>query len=263
MHTLQSLHSNILNEDRPYWVCLPASYEHEPDRRYPVVVILDGETNGRWVPSILDFMATRNRMPEVIAVGIHSSNPESGLPPGTRVRDTTPTHSTIEYNGQRRESYEPSGGADDFLRFVGEEFLPHIDAAYRTEPKRAIVGHSLTGTLVTHAFVPGNPHFQAYLPIDACFWWDDQVSTRMLRDVPSDSNVFKSSMFIVCGGRVPVAVKAQEDFFALLMERAPEELRGNFYFRRYPEETHGSCYLKGIYDGLTFTFGARDQIGRR
>lgn len=209
MQVLQSIHSDILNEDRPYWVHLPASYENEPDRHYPVVVILDGEMNGLWVPGILDFMARRKRMSEVVAVGIHSSDPEVGLPQDTRVRDTTPTHSIIEYNGEVRDSYEPSGGADNFLRFVGEELLPHIDAEYRTEPERAIVGHSLTGTLVTHAFVTGNPHFEAYVPIDACFWWDDQVSTRMLGDLPSDSNVFKNSFFIACGGRVPVAVKAQ------------------------------------------------------
>jgi predicted alpha/beta superfamily hydrolase len=260
MKDKQTIHSVLLEEERPYWVHLPVSYGKDPNQRYPVVVILDGETNGRWVPGILDFMATRYRMPEVIALGIYSSDPAYDLPTDARVRDSTPTNSVIEYDGTIQEVYRPSGGADRFLRFVGEELMPMIDGRYRTEPRRVMVGHSLMGTLVTHAFLTSNPHFQAYVAVDACFWWDNQLAWRMLRDLPDTSPAFACSLFIVCGGCIPSAVKAQEDFFTLLMERVPEELRANFFFRRYPEETHGSCYLKGIYDGLTYTIGRRDMI---
>ena len=43
--TKHILHSNILNEDREYWVTLPESYNNEGSsyKSYPVLIVLDGK----------------------------------------------------------------------------------------------------------------------------------------------------------------------------------------------------------------------------
>ena len=39
----QSLHSAVLNEERNYWIHLPAGYEQDTTKRYPVIYLLDGD----------------------------------------------------------------------------------------------------------------------------------------------------------------------------------------------------------------------------
>jgi enterochelin esterase-like enzyme len=60
---------------RSVLVCLPASYAAHPERRYPVVMFLHGEPGAArdWVdkgdlPTLLDRLAARGAMPEVIAL---------------------------------------------------------------------------------------------------------------------------------------------------------------------------------------------------
>lgn len=83
-----SLHSKILNEDRPYLVYLPPSYkanrDHAP-QKYPVIYLLDGEWNFEWVCEVAQFMGDTQKIPELIVVGILNTD---------RERDLTPTHAT-------------------------------------------------------------------------------------------------------------------------------------------------------------------------
>ncbi len=75
-----SLWSDVLGEERPYWVYLPASYD---DARYalvdyPVLYLLDGDTHFHLATGVVQFMsegANANiQIPEMIVVGVPSAN---------------------------------------------------------------------------------------------------------------------------------------------------------------------------------------------
>src|ERR1043165_8892615 len=67
-----SLRSKVLNEERPYWVYLPASYIDRTfmPRRYPVLYLLDGEAYFHSASGVVQFMSSgfngNNQIPELI-----------------------------------------------------------------------------------------------------------------------------------------------------------------------------------------------------
>jgi predicted alpha/beta superfamily hydrolase len=135
-----TLHSTVLNEERPYWLYLPESYNSKTQspEAYPVLYLLDGDALFHTATGVVEFMSRNgnDQIPELIVVAIPSTN---------RNRDLTPTHSLINQIGKESKSLTSSGGADAFLRFLQEELVPRIYASYRTLPFRILAGHSLGG----------------------------------------------------------------------------------------------------------------------
>src|SRR5690242_9460625 len=80
-----TLHSEVLKEDRPYWIYLPPSYNDSQlgKARYPVVYLLDGNAYFHAGTGVVQHLAAVNRIPDMIVVGI---------PNTVRTRDMTPTH---------------------------------------------------------------------------------------------------------------------------------------------------------------------------
>jgi predicted alpha/beta superfamily hydrolase len=83
-----SLYSKTLNEDRPFWVYLPQSYDSKvfAPKSYPVMYLLDGDAHFHSASGVVQFMSSGNlnhRVPEVIIVAVPNTK---------RAMDLTPTH---------------------------------------------------------------------------------------------------------------------------------------------------------------------------
>ena len=76
------IHSAVLKEERNYRVYLPDSYAWAKDRRYPVLYVLDGESQFLHTAASVDYLAAHGEIPELIVVGLDST---------VRVRDFSPT----------------------------------------------------------------------------------------------------------------------------------------------------------------------------
>src|SRR5882757_3434126 len=73
--SIDSIHSQILKEQRKFWVHLPASARDglHPKKKYPVVYLLDGDWNFTGVVGMIDLLSSVNGnayWPEMIVVGI-------------------------------------------------------------------------------------------------------------------------------------------------------------------------------------------------
>jgi len=109
------MESKILNEERSYIVGLPKSY-NESTTKYPVLVLLDGDSNFPVVSGMIDKMKER-QIPEMIIVAVVNTD---------RTRDFTPTNSIIFLDGSKKPQYQKtSGGSAAFLDFLEEE-LPKL-----------------------------------------------------------------------------------------------------------------------------------------
>lgn len=92
-----SLRSRVLGEERPYWVCLPASYGDPTfaPRRYPVLHLLDGEVYFHPASGVVQFMSSgfsgNNQTPESMAFAV---------PDTYRTRDLVPKRSTVVVAGE-------------------------------------------------------------------------------------------------------------------------------------------------------------------
>jgi uncharacterized protein len=83
------LHSQVLKEDRPYWVYLPESYQpsNYAPKRYPVLYLLDGDSHFQWAAGVVRFMSIgwnlNVQIPELIIVAVPNTSTN-------RDRDLTP-----------------------------------------------------------------------------------------------------------------------------------------------------------------------------
>jgi pimeloyl-ACP methyl ester carboxylesterase len=144
------LPSAILGETRRIHIALPASYPvSSPTRRYPVVVVVDGEVLTAQVATVGANLTRFGQIPESIIVGIENTN---------RLRDLTPPGLSVSGSGL-------SEGGDKFIDFIEKELLPLIDSRYRGGAPRTFVGHSSGGILATY-IAATRPGFAAIIAID-------------------------------------------------------------------------------------------------
>jgi S-formylglutathione hydrolase FrmB len=154
----EQLRGNPLGDphERPLWVHVPPGYDDEPDRRYPVVVVIQGYTGtvsmwrnrGPWrqpFPELADAVLADGATPPGIVVYVDAWTALGG------------------------SQYLDSPAIGRYHSYLCDEVVPFVDARYRTLPDRrhrAIAGKSsggygamatamrrpeLFGALATHA----------------------------------------------------------------------------------------------------------------
>ena len=116
--------SQVLGEDRAILVRTPPGYAARAGERFPVLYMTDGDAHMQHTSGTVSFLARNARMPEMIVVGIPNTD---------RARDLTPTR-VERMSGNPNARFPTSGGADNFLKFIETELVPHIDSKYRTVP---------------------------------------------------------------------------------------------------------------------------------
>ena len=171
--------STQLVHPRPVTVWLPPGYDSEPDRRYPVLYLHDGqnlfdpETAFGGVPWAADDTAERliraGEVEPLILVGIGN------------------TPDRLKEYGPLDLRPGPWDLARAYGRFVTGELKPFIDRTYRTRPEPAHtgVGGSSMGGLISLALGRWFPEvFGRVLAMSPSLWYD-QEST--LRGVPGNT----------------------------------------------------------------------------
>ena len=237
-----TLHSKILNEDRQYWVYLPASYKptrNHARQKYPVLYLLDGKWNFEWACEVAQFMGDTLETPEMIVVGIPNTD---------RERDLTPTHNASEPS---------SGGGTLFERFLNEELAPTMDAKFRTAPYRILLGHSIGGVLAVDSFLRQTNGFQAYIAIDPSLWWDNRILVQSAKEFSPRTNSH-DALFIAEANwphnfdDATNSNKYASDLFLAALKINSPDIRIGWQF--FDREDHGSSRLMGLYAGLQFIF---------
>lgn len=153
--------SRALGETRTIDIGLPASYGTAADRRYPVLVVLDGESHFWLATALTRFYAGVGQLPEMIVIGIPNTD---------RTRDLSPP--PVAGFQPPPELGDTFGGADRFLTFLADEVLPFVDREYRTVPMRTLVGHSIGGTFALYALARRPGFFTGYLVMEPAAWWN-------------------------------------------------------------------------------------------
>ncbi len=152
-----SLESKVMGEGREYRVLLPKSYQNS-NLSFPVIYVLDGDSYYLAAYSAMRALSGNGDMPESIIVAI--TTPE-------REKNMTPPYMDI-YG-------VPSPNADEFLKHLSEELIPHINDTYRTLPLRILMGHSHGGIFNVYALTENPNAFKWHLMIDAPMHLDNNI----------------------------------------------------------------------------------------
>lgn len=243
-----SLRSTILEEERGFQLYLPPGYATSSER-YPVLYLLDGEGHFHHATGVVQFLAGTLHIPPMIVVGVPNTN---------RTRDLTPP-----VRADARMSGDPSapiisqvfptaGGADRFLRFLEEELAPYIEAHYRTQPYRVLVGHSFGGLFAVHALMNRPQSFHAYIAISPSLWWNDGElvagAVKSLERLPKQERFLYMSM----GDEGTEMLKPIQQLAATLEQARPARLAWRYSF--LPNDHHASTPHRTLYDGLEAAF---------
>jgi len=165
-------------------VWLPPGYAAQPQQRYPVLYLHDGQNvfdaaaaGAEWqVDEAAQAGVSSGRLAPFIVVAIdHTAD---------RIGDYTPTAMLLTAaRSGLPEDRRMGGHGPDYARYLLEELKPFVDAHYRTLPDAAhtSVGGSSLGGLMSMWLALHHPEvFGAALVVSPSVWWDDAF---LLRDV--------------------------------------------------------------------------------
>lgn len=247
-----SIHSNILSQNRHLLIYTPESMLTDSSLRYPIVYLLDGEMYFHSFTGIVNQLQG-SFIPEMIVIGI--VNIERNL-------DFTPTTDTAS-------RFKPNGGGEAFMNFLERELFPYIEKRYPVAPYRMLVGHSFGGLFSANALLKHTDLFNSYLILDPGLWWDNMKLIKESKAIFSGQKFKNKRMFLSMSNTMPEGMKevkmALKDTspatngirsiikFTEILEKSNID---NFLwkFKYYENENHTSIPLISSYDGLKFIF---------
>jgi len=147
--TTELFNSTRLGGNREITIGLPPSYEKNPTKKYPILLLLDGDYLFDPFYGALNYGAYWDDLPETIVIGISQNKKDE------RIDDST----YDETNGI------PSGKGAKFFEFIGGELLPYIEKKYRVAPFRIIAGHDTTAGFLNFFLYKETPLFNAYISL--------------------------------------------------------------------------------------------------
>lgn len=256
---IDSLFSDLLQETREIYVQFPENYNPEKADKYPLLLVLDGEYMLPLVSTFQDYYSG-GFTPDMLIVGISNAN--------NRVRDLTPSKITEKYGMPFKAE---SGGADNFLKFIGKELIPYLEENYPLTNYRTIVGHSYGGLFTVYSFLEQPDLFANYLVIDPSLDWDDQKLLKKAEKLLAERKHQNKSLFVSMSGQLHMqdasitienVMEDETDYtifprsilaFSKMLEAA--EGKGLVVdWKYYPKDLHGTLQFPSVYDGLLSIF---------
>lgn len=182
---VKTIHSDKVKQDYRISVALPYSYRDEPQKQYPAIFLLDANWSFGLVTELTRVNALCGRFPETIVVGIGypvekpSEAPFSQVD-ALRTRDFTPAYERTlegEYEPGQEQEHVRTGGAANFVEFIGTELIPVIDAEFRSSPAdRVLAGHSYGGMFVLYTLFHQPELFRGYVAGSPTLGYGDKVT---------------------------------------------------------------------------------------
>ncbi|MFV8325675.1 alpha/beta hydrolase [Flavobacterium sp. ZS1P14] len=171
--TIQQFDSNKLGESREITIGLPSSYEKNPTKKYPILILLDGDYLFDPFYGALNYGTYWDDLPETIIVGISQNKKDE------RTEDS---------NYDATDGL-PSGKGAQFFEFIGGELLPYLEKKYRIAPFRIIAGHDTTAGYLNFFLYKDVPLFNAYISLSP------ELAPGMENRIPEKLSNIKQPIF--------------------------------------------------------------------
>jgi len=165
IRTHKALPSDPLDEPRDLFIYLPPGYEQQPDRRYPVLYLQDGQNlfdessayaGIEWgVDETAQRLIESGQVEPMIVVGI-ANTPDRAIEyrPGSPATETTPAADSENADPAAARGQTPIvARGDDYADLVASSLKAFVDEHYRTRPgprHTAIGGAGLGAIIALH-----------------------------------------------------------------------------------------------------------------
>lgn len=234
-----TIHSEKLNEDRIISISLPASYGKEKNKKYPLLLLLDGDYLFEPFTGALKYGNYWDDLPEVIVVGINQSKPY----------DRDAESDVDDQNGLPIEK-----GAN-FFDFIGMELIPALEKKYAIAPFRIIAGHDVTAGFMNLFLYKDTPLFDAYISMSP------ELGKDMETHIPTILGDIKKPLFFY-QSTADGDLKKMQERIKTLDTNIKSTKNSNLYYQfdDFKNASHYSLVLFSIPNSLYHIFGAYQPI---
>jgi predicted alpha/beta superfamily hydrolase len=241
---ISSIRSDLLKEDKLILTHTPPGYNNSKSH-YPVIFVLDGFYHFEYVTSTVRYLSERNLIPEMIVIGVSSTD---------RARDLLPLDSG---GTERKDSFW------GFYEFLGRELIPWVDKHFRTSAPRILYGHSFAGLYTLTEMAYGRSLFDAYIAVSPSVYFSGHWILGKFGGHFNGSSSRKDFLYFSIGGKERTdMIEGNRKLERLLNGFAPEKI--DFRFEFMENEDHDTIQWKSFYNGILFmyrgyTYPALDQ----
>ena len=237
--TTDTIHSEKLNEDRIISISLPSSYGKDKNKKYPLLLLLDGDYLFDPFYGAIKYGNYWDDLPEVIIVGINQSKPfdremetdvdtENGLP--------------FEKGAQ-------------FFDFIGMELMPALEKNYNIAPFKIIAGHDVTAGYMNLFLYKDNPIFNAYISLSP------ELGKDMETRIPTRLSLIQKPLFYY-QATADGDLKKMQELIKKLDTNIKTVNNPNLYYQfdDFKNASHYSLVLYAIPNALYHLFGTYQPI---
>lgn len=220
-----------LQERRDVKYYFPEDYDAE--KKYPLILVLDGEYLFDQVVANAKFYSQFHGMPQSIVVGIEQSQ--------NQIR--------LDDCAYEEDSGLPSEKGKKFFEFLGMEIIPYLDLNYSTAPFKMVVGYDITANFSNYWLFKENSLFNAYINISP------DLAPEMETRLPARLGAFDKQIFyqlILEGEKSKNTARINQMDKAI---KAIDKESLHYYFDEYPEADHVSIATYGIGKAFDNIFG--------
>lgn len=218
--------SKALNEEQKITVFLPENYDKNPQRRYPVLYLLDGKYYKKFAQAVITAFYSDWLIPETIVVAIENED---------RIRDYTPSP---------HETRKGTGGAGAFLEYLEKELLPFIDSHYQTSDFRILNGHSLGGLFSLYALHTRPRLFTAHFALSPSLHWGNKATVKNLKSYLSSQQELNQFLYINLGDEDGEMREGFLELQAFLAQTKPKGFRVKSELLE--SLSHGATHITGM-----------------
>ena len=241
---LRTLKSSSTGRSYDLYIHKPADFDASQDKKYPVLYLLDGQWDFKLLDSVVGGLVYDRKMPDIVVVGITYSGDHADYG-ALRAMDYTPSP------GDRKGS----GDAPKFLKLIRSELIPLVEANYRGDPARRILGgHSFGGLFTLYAMFTDPSLFWGYLAGSPDFNWDDNFVVKQEAEFATKHKKLPVRLFLAVGGDEEL-VTPSVSFVRTLSSRDYEGLHWDG--RVIEGEGHSGVKPEFYNRGLRFLFSSQ------
>ena len=155
-------------------VFLPQGYDD--GKSYPVLYVIDGGLAQDFlqVVGVARLNEGLDRSRPSIIVGIQTKDRQAEL-------IDTPGSIKAE-----REAFPTAGDGKLFRAFIRDSVIPEIEANYRTNGERAVLGESVAGLFIVNTWLDEPTLFTNYAAINPSLWWNEAANGERAAQTVAD-----------------------------------------------------------------------------
>ena len=254
LHRHEKFRSRFLRNQRDFIVYLPPHYHEQPQRRFPVLYMHDGQNLFDGATSFVpgmdwhvghtadDFILTGAVQPLII-VGIYNVGK-------VRIHEYTPTKAPRLGGGR----------ADRYAKFLIQEVMPFIQQEYRalSDPRVTGMGGSSLGGLVSLYLGLKHPRiFGRLAALSPSVWWNQRVIHRFAAAAPVEP---RPRIWLDIGtNEGPRIVHDVEEFRDVLLQKGWQLERDLHYQRIEGAEHNEAAWARRVGPFLQFLYPSAES----